>query len=121
LRHNFAKARLLLALQISAPEVLVGTSVAALTGWHAVAIYAKGLHVVSAVHGLFTLATTNYTCVVVATCLVEVLGSVCCGVHRRSVEVVKHQVHVFLLFGIQIVPYFDVPMHLNLDVSVRLP
>ena len=39
---------------------------------------------------------------------------------RRVIEVVEHQVHVFLLFALQVVVDLHVSVHLDFDVGVRL-
>jgi hypothetical protein len=38
----------------------------------------------------------------------------------RPVEVIKHQIHVILLFSLQVVTNFYVAMNLDLDVRISL-
>lgn len=52
---------------------------------------------------------------------IEVLGCVNRSPHRRTVEVIKHEVHVLLLFNLQVITNFYVSVNFNLYVSISLP
>ena len=47
-------------------------------------------------------------------------GFECSVPGARPVEVIKHQIHVILLFSLQVVTNFYVTMNLDLDVRISL-
>jgi len=96
-----AKTRWLLAGDDPPSEVLLRTPVAPLSGGQSVSLY-------FVVVGALSVA------------LVEVLAGAVL-VLGGAVEVVEHEVHVLPLFSLQVVLDVFVPVHLDLDVGVRLP
>jgi hypothetical protein len=60
------------------------------------------------------------TCVDLLVRLVEVLGCIVRAAEGGAIEVVEHQVHIFCLLILKVVADFDIPVHLDFDVGVRL-
>ena len=88
-------------MHVAPPEVLVCTPVATLSRRHAVAITSEVLQVVLVQHLIVLNSTANHTVLMVAgLSLIEVLRRAGCRKHRGAVEVVEHQIHVFLLLRI---------------------
>ena len=104
----------------SPPEILLGAAVAPLSGWDTVSLYALG----SVIRSLSTsCAGCHQTCncpplsVVV---LIEILASTTLLLGRRTVEVVKHQVHISPLLFLQVINNCFIPMHLYFYVCFTL-
>lgn len=88
-------------MHVAPPEVLIRTTIAALTRGHAVAVASEVLQVVLVQHLFVFNSTANYAVAIVAGLpLIKVLRRAGRLKHRGAVEVVKHQIHVFLLLRI---------------------
>ena len=88
-------------MHVAPPEVLICTPVAALSRRHAVAITSEVLQVVLVQHLIVLNSTANHTVLMVAgLSFIEVLRRAGRRKHRGAVEVVEHQIHVFLLLRI---------------------
>ena len=120
---QFAGACGVFALGVPPSEVLVRAAVAPFARGHPVAVGPEVLlHLLAVEHQAFFVSSGDHAAILIApSCFVKVLLGVCSRHRRRSVEVVKHQVHIFLLLSVQVVSDFDVTVDLNLDVSVGLP
>jgi len=97
-------------------RVLVRTSIATLPGRHSVAIaYVVNGHFNKfAVFAIFFISNFNIWFIKVLTGFeLSVPGA-------RSIEVIKHQIHVVLLLSLQVVSNFNVAMNLDLDVRISL-
>ncbi len=100
-RHHLANPHLVLPMHVAPPEVLIRTTIAALTRGHAVAVASEVLQVVLVQHLFVFNSTANYAVAIVAGLpLIKVLRRAGRLKHRGAVEVVKHQIHVFLLLRI---------------------
>ena len=115
LRHRFVGG---LSYRHSPPEILLSTSVSPLTSWNSVSLDPLG----PAVWSLSSCCTRSHesssTRVVVI--LIEVLSSATLLLWGRTVEVVKHQVHVCSLLFLQVVNNCFIPMHLYFNVCLSL-
>ena len=88
-------------MHVTPPEVLVRTPVAALSRRYAVAITSEVLQVVLVQHLIVLYSTANHTVLMVAgLTLIKVLRRAGRRKHRGAVEVIEHQIHVFLLLSI---------------------
>jgi ABC-type uncharacterized transport system permease subunit len=81
-RHHLADAHLVLPMHVAPPKVLVGATVTALTGGHAVAVASEVLQVVLVQHR-FVFNSTAYHAVAIfcGLALVEVLRRAGCRKH----------------------------------------
>ena len=95
-------------------EILIGTSVASFSSGHTVSITA----VIDRDFGGFGLGLVNY--LLLLRTFVKVLPCIIGLRLAGPIEVVKHEIHIFLLFNLQVVPDFNVSVHLYFYVGVGL-
>lgn len=102
----------------SAPEILLGAAVAPLSSRDTVSLYALG----SVIRSLSTSCTgCHKTCSSPrGVVLIEILACATLLLGRRTVEVVKHQVHVSSLLFLQVINNCFIPMHLYFNVCFTL-
>lgn len=102
----------------SAPEILLGAAVSPLSRRDTVSLYALG----SVIWSLSTSCTgCHETCSSPrGVVLIEVLACATLLLGRRTVEVVKHQVHVSSLLFLQVINNCFIPMHLYFYVCFTL-
>ena len=106
-------------VQVASTHVLVGATVATLTSGHPITLSPEIHPETPWCHFLCTLSRLLPSIDLLAG-LVEVLGGVVRRAEGRSVEIVEHQIHVFCLLVLQVVPYLDVTVNLDLDVGISL-
>ena len=95
-------------------EVLISTSIASLSGWHPISI-------TSVVDWNFRRFVLGLVCnLLLLRKFVKVLSCIIGLRLARPIEVVKHQIHIFLLFDLQVVSDLNVSVDLYFNVRVGL-
>ena len=109
-------------MKITPAHVLICTSIASLSRWHAVP-FRPEIHPKARRHVLFSLDANQrlLASLDLLTGFVEVLSRVVRRAEGRAIEIVKHQVHILGLLVLQVVANLNVAVHLDLYVSVGLP
>jgi hypothetical protein len=104
-----------LLVKVSPSHVLICAAVSTFSGRHSVSLSSE---------------VVPETCLLSRACrflslyllcgLVEVLSGVVRRAEGRAIEVIEHKVHTLSLSVLEVVPDFDVTMHLDFNVSVSL-
>ena len=109
-------------VKVSTTHVLISTAITAFTSGDSVALSSEIISEVGVIwpHWTSEARVWHGRGLICVTWFVEVLSGIIGRTERRSVEIVKHQIHVLSLLVLQVVTNLDITVNLDLDVGIGL-